>query len=75
MGHIADLIAGIRASQSEISLSLARGNASTWEAYQRMVGQYQGLEQALEILNNILKEPDDDEEKLESFQAFFEKRN
>jgi hypothetical protein len=61
MGHIADLIAGIRASQSEISLSLARGNASTWEAYQRMVGQYQGLEQALEILNNILKEPDDDE--------------
>ena len=61
MGHIADLIAGIKASQSDIALSLARGNASTWEAYQRMVGQYQGLEQALEILNNILKEPDDDE--------------
>jgi hypothetical protein len=61
MGHIADLIAGIRASQGEISLSLARGNASTWEAYQQMVGRYQGLEQALEILNNILKEPDDDE--------------
>jgi|TARA_R110002126_G_scaffold13144_2_gene57438 hypothetical protein len=61
MGYIADLIAGIKASQSEISLSLARGNASTWEAYQRMVGQYQGLEQALEILNNILKEPDDNE--------------
>lgn len=61
MGYIADLIAGIKASQSEISLSLARGNASTWEAYQRMVGQYQGLEQALEILNNILKESDDNE--------------
>jgi hypothetical protein len=61
MGHIADLIAGIKASQSDIALSLARGNASTWEAYQRMVGQYQGLEQSLEILNNILKEPDEDE--------------
>lgn len=61
MGHIADLIAGIKASQSDIALSLARGNASTWEAYQRMVGQYQGLEQTLEILNNILKEPDEDE--------------
>ena len=61
MGTIADLIAGIKASQGDISLSLARGNASTWEAYQRMVGQYQGLEQALEILNNILKEPDEHE--------------
>ena len=61
MGYISDLVSGIKASQSEISLSLARGNASTWEAYQRMVGQYHGLEQALEILNDILKEPDDDE--------------
>jgi hypothetical protein len=61
MGTISDLIAGIKASQSDIALSLARGNASTWEAYQRMVGQYQGLEQTLEILNNILKEEDDDE--------------
>lgn len=61
MGTIADLIAGIKASQSELALSLAQGNASTWESYQRMVGQYQGLEQALEILNNILKEPDEDE--------------
>ena len=61
MGTIADLISGIKASQSEIALSLAHGNASSWEAYQRMVGQHQGLEQALEILNNILKEPDEDE--------------
>lgn len=61
MGTISDLIAGIKASQSDIALALAHGNASTWEAYQRMVGQYQGLEQSLEILNNILKEPDDDE--------------
>jgi hypothetical protein len=61
MGTIADLIAGIKASQGDIALSLARGNAPSWEAYQRMVGQYQGLDQALGILDNILKEPDEDE--------------
>lgn len=61
MGTVSDLIAGIKASQSELALSLAQGNASTWEAYQRMVGQYRGLEEALAILNNLLKEPDEDE--------------
>lgn len=59
MGTISDLIAGIKASQSEIALSLAQGNASTWEVYQRMVGQYQGLTDALGILNSILKEEDE----------------
>ena len=61
MGTVGDLIAGIKASQSQLALSLAQGNASTWEAYQRMVGQYRGLEDALLILNNLLKEPDEDE--------------
>ena len=61
MGTLSDLIAGIKASQSQVALSLAQGNASTWEAYQRMVGQYQGLQEALDILNNILKDEDADE--------------
>ena len=61
MGAISDLIAGIKASQSQLALSLAQGNASTWEAYQRMVGQHQGLSEALDILNNILKEEDENE--------------
>lgn len=59
MGTLSDLIAGIKASQSQVALSLAQGNASTWEAYQRMVGQYQGLQEALDILNNILKDEDE----------------
>ena len=42
MGTVGDLIAGIKASQSNIALSLAQGNASSWEAYQRMVGHHQG---------------------------------
>ena len=61
MGTLSDLIAGIKASQSQVALSLAQGNASTWEAYQRMVGQYQGLQEALDILNNILKDEDENE--------------
>lgn len=61
MKSVADLIGGIKARQAAISQSLAAGNAATWETYQRMVGEYAGLEQALEILNNLLKEDDENE--------------
>jgi hypothetical protein len=61
MRYVGDLIAAIKARQAEIKLSLAAGNPATWEAYQRIVGQHQGLEESLEILNNLLKEEDEDE--------------
>lgn len=61
MKTLNDLISGIKASQSEIALSLANGNAPTWEAYQRMVGEYRGLQDALDILNNLLREDDEHE--------------
>jgi len=61
MKTVSDLISGIKASQGEIALSLALGNAPTWEAYQRMVGQYQGLQETLDILNNLLREDDEHE--------------
>lgn len=61
MATISDLIGEIKALQGEIALSLARGNAPTWEAYQRMVGQNDGLQQALDILDNLLKEDDEHE--------------
>jgi hypothetical protein len=51
----------LKASQSEIALSLARGNVTTWEAYQRLVGKHDGLEEALTILNNLLKEDNENE--------------
>ena len=58
---LGDLIGALKASQSEIALSLARGNVATWEAYQRLVGKYDGLEEALTILNNLLKEDNENE--------------
>jgi hypothetical protein len=56
---IGDLIGAITARQAEIASSLAVGNAANWESYQRMIGQYAGLGEALAILNKLME--DDDE--------------
>jgi hypothetical protein len=37
-------------------LSLAHGNPATWEAYHRMVGEYQGLQTAMDMIDNMLDE-------------------
>ena len=55
MRSIGDLITEIKASQASISLSLSHGNAVTWEAYQRLVGQYQGLQETLVQLRRTKK--------------------
>jgi len=62
MNTISDLIGAIESRKAEISLSLAAGNAATWETYQRMVGHYAGLAESLQILNNLLKEDNDNDE-------------
>lgn len=61
MKTVGDLIGAVEARQAEIRLSLADGNAASWEAYQRMVGHYAGLNESLQILNALLKEDDEDE--------------
>jgi len=61
MKTIGDLIGAIESRQAEIRLSLADGNAASWEAYQRMVGHYAGLAESLQILNQLLKEDNEDE--------------
>jgi len=60
MNTTADLISAIRTRQAEIAASLAGGTATTWESYQRLVGQHQGLQESLDILNSLLKEDDED---------------
>lgn len=60
MSTTSDFIGAVKARQAEISMGLTNGNCVSFESYQRLVGQYQGLEEALEILNNLLKEDDDD---------------
>lgn len=60
MNLISDLISAVKAEQAKISESLTNGNVPSFEVYQRLVGQFHGLETSLEILNNLLKEKDDD---------------
>jgi hypothetical protein len=59
MRYESDFIGAVKARQHEITSSLAAGRCANFETYQRLVGQYQGLEYALEILNDLLKEKDE----------------
>jgi len=61
MRYVSDYIAAVKAEQVKISVSLTSGHLPNFETYQRLVGQYQGLETCLDILNNLLKEDDEDE--------------
>jgi membrane protease subunit (stomatin/prohibitin family) len=61
MKRLSDLIGMIKVQQAEIAASLAAGHAADWGAYHRMVGQHAGLQQALDILDNLMKEKDADE--------------
>ena len=59
MKTVADLIGALRLRQAEISQSLAAGNAASWEAYQRMVGEYLGLKKALDVIDDLLRDEDE----------------
>lgn len=61
MRYESDFISAVEARQSEISDSLANGRAVNIESYQRLVGQYLGLKEALEILNNLLEDKNEHE--------------
>ena len=53
---IEQLIHRIKVRQAELQISLAAGNAMTWEAYQRMVGEHQGLQTTMDMIDNMLEE-------------------
>ena len=50
------LLHRVRLKQGEISFALATGSAMTWEAYQRLVGEYQGLQDVVDMVNDLLEE-------------------
>jgi uncharacterized membrane protein (UPF0136 family) len=60
MRTVGDLIGGVKARQAEIAASLVAGNATNWESYVRLVGHNAGLQEALEILNNLMKEDENE---------------
>lgn len=59
MRYVEDFIGAIKVRQAEIASSLTGGQAVNFETYQRLVGQYAGLNEALQILDNLLKEDDE----------------
>lgn len=50
------LLHRVKLKQGEIMFALATGSAMTWEAYQRLVGEYQGLQDTLDMVNQMLEE-------------------
>jgi hypothetical protein len=56
MKTVSDFIGMIKTRQAEIASSLAAGNAADWESYHRMVGHNAGLQEALDVLDNLMKE-------------------
>ena len=46
----------IKTRQAEVRLALAEGHAATFDAYQRLVGEYQGLQWVLDTLDAKLAE-------------------
>ncbi len=50
------LIHRIKIRQAELHVSLAQGIPATWDGYQRMVGEYQGLQITLDMIDNMLEE-------------------
>ena len=57
---VVDLIGKLKNRQLEIALSLADGGAINIESYQRLVGVNQGLGEALNMIDELLKEQDKD---------------
>lgn len=49
----------LKLKQEEIKNSMVNGNFVNFESYQRYVGIYHGLQEALDILDNLMKEEDD----------------
>jgi hypothetical protein len=60
MNIVSNLISAVKVEQDKIRESLVTGHVINFETYQRLVGQFQGLDKSLEILNDLLKEKDDD---------------
>lgn len=50
------LIHRVKVRQAEIQVSLGNGIPASWDAYQRMVGEYQGLQITLNMIDSMLDE-------------------
>ena len=62
MQFINVFIGRINEKKQEIAESMVNGNCVNFESYQRLVGQNIGLQEALNVLNDLLEEDKNDVE-------------
>jgi len=62
MKTLSDYIGRVKAEQTKITEVLHAGTPVNYESYQRLVGHYQGLAEALLILDSLLEEEKKDVE-------------
>lgn len=60
MRYVEDFIGAVKARKAEVAESLAHGNAPDYAAYQRLCGVIQGMQASLDILDNLLREEEDE---------------
>lgn len=53
---IEQLIHRIKVRHAELHVAVANGAPATWDSYQRMVGEYHGLQRALDMIDAMLEE-------------------
>jgi hypothetical protein len=57
---VADLIGLLKDRRQEIAISLANGGAINIESYHRLVGQNQGLGEALNMIDQLMQDSEKD---------------
>jgi hypothetical protein len=60
MRYVEDFIGAVKARKAEVAESLSQGNAADYAAYQRLCGVIQGMQASLDILENLLREDDNE---------------
>ena len=59
MSELSDLIGRLRERSALIDRELGAGKVSTWDSYNRLVGENHGIQFALAQINEILRSEDD----------------
>lgn len=58
---ISEIISRTREEQSKLAETLTAGNnVNSFDDYQRLVGRYEGFKATLDIINEILREDEED---------------
>jgi hypothetical protein len=56
MNFVGDLVGAIKAQKEAIMLAMANGNCTSFESYQRLVGEFVSLEKVLLTIDKLLEE-------------------